>query len=117
MISKSNVAATSVQARLALGEKALNKLQREIFDVVLGYRRNGIANMTGADIRDAWEVVHAPARLDKGTVSARVGELIKLGRLVRSLDIRECRALKPENAPRSVARPVFVPSEHGCKTL
>lgn len=112
-----SIADTSVQARLALGEVAMNKLQREIFDVVLAYRRRGVADMTGAEIRDAWEVVHAPARLDKGNVSARLAELVKLGRLVRSQDIRACRAYRPEGVKPSMARPVSVSSEHAGRPL
>ena len=91
-----------------LSLQALNKLQQEIFDVLQAYRNKGVANMTGAEIRDAWEVVHAPARLDKGTVSARLAELVKLGRVARSPDIRACRAYRPEGVKPSTARPVFI---------
>ncbi|ABM37569.1 hypothetical protein [Polaromonas naphthalenivorans] len=102
---------TSAQALIDLGEVVLNKLQGEIFDLVLAHRRRGIADMTGAEIRDAWEVVHAPARLEKGTVSGRVRELITMGRLVRSPNKRECRGVKGDNAKVSGARPVSIAPE------
>lgn len=109
---------TSAQALHGLGEHRLNKLQQEIYDIVLAHSRKGVADMTGAEIREAWEVLHASARLDKSSVSARLNALVKLGRLARRPDSRECRAWRPEGVKASTAYPVFVPcSEHAGKQL
>lgn len=93
---------TSAQALAAFGLKKMAKQQHEIFDVVLGAQRNGAADMSLTEIRDAYERLHA-RRIDLNRVSARVSNLVAAGRLVRRQNTRPCTVSGQQ------IRPVFVP--------
>ena len=95
---------TSAQALADFGLKKMAKQQHEIFDVVLRAQRNGAADMSLTEIRDAYERLHA-RRIDLNRVSARVSDLVAAGRLHRRQDTRPC------SVSQRPIHPVFVPPE------
>lgn len=56
---------------------------QKVLDVALGLLRNGMPDVTRAEIQHAYNQLHAPARSD-GWISARVDMLIKQGRLIET---------------------------------
>ena len=78
--------------------------QRDIFDVVLGCQRNGMADMSLTEIRDTFERLHN-RRIDLNRVSARVSDLVAARRLVRREGTRVC-----SKSGRNI-HPVYVPAE------
>ena len=86
----------------ALGYKRLGQQMQEILDIVrLGHER-GAVNMSLTEIRDLYEATYQ-RRIDLGTVSGRVRNLVDAGRLVRTDDSRACSVSK------KIIRPVRMP--------
>lgn len=98
---------TSAQSLAAVGWRNVAHQQRDIFDVVLRAQRNGAADMSLTEIRDAYERHHA-RRIDLNRVSARVSDLVTARRLHRREDTRPCtvtqRNIHPVYVPESQAR-------------
>ncbi len=80
---------TSAQSLAAVSWRNVAHQQRDIFDVVLRAQRNGAADMSLTEIRDAYERHHA-RRIDLNRVSARVSDLVTARRLHRREDTRPC---------------------------
>lgn len=73
-------------SRAALGAISLTdqKTQlNEVFSVVLAAVRNGSQDISGREIVQAYEKQHIGARIDPGTVAARLNALVAAKRLVR----------------------------------
>lgn len=98
---------TSAASLQALGFKKMARQQQAIFDVVLGCQRNGMADMSLTEIRDAYERLHG-GRIDLNRVSARVSNLVAAERLTRRTDTRPCsvsgRPVHPVYVPPSQVR-------------
>lgn len=102
-----NTRATSAQALQQLGLPALTGQRRQIFDIVVGAQRNGIADLSLQEIRQRFEALHN-TRIDLSTISARVNNLCVAGWLVRLPASRACtvtgREVHPVRAPEKQAR-------------
>lgn len=81
---------TSAQALDAVGLRAMAGQRRKIFDIVVAAQRRGGRDMSMREIQRVYEANEC-RRIDIGTVSARVNNLIAAGWLHRSVDIsRPC---------------------------
>lgn len=80
---------TSAQALSGLGIRQLKGELDKIHDIVLAAARHGIDDMSGAEIQQRYELIYGK-RIDKGTVSARVKNLIDGSRLERCRIARIC---------------------------
>lgn len=83
---------TNVTSAQALGSIGIRQLKGEldkIHDIVLAAARHGIDDMSGAEIQQKYELIYSK-RIDKGTVSARVKNLIDSRRLERCRIARTC---------------------------
>lgn len=62
--------------------------QQLVLDVLIAAHRNKLGALTGGQIREQLELVHAPRRFDKGWVTARLDELRDKGAVERSEETR-----------------------------
>lgn len=98
------VADTSAQALDAMGLRAMAGQRRRVFDIVVIAQRGGARDLSLREIQARYERVHGQ-RIDVGTVSARVNNLVAAGWLHRRGDIRACGITGRE------VHPVFVPEK------
>lgn len=80
---------TSAQALDAIGLRKMAGQRRQVFDIVVGAQRNGASDLSLREIQRRYEGLHG-VRIDVGTVSARVHNLVAAGWLHRRGDIRAC---------------------------
>ena len=80
---------TSAQAYAGIGIRQLKGELDKIHDIVLAAARHGVDDMSGAEIQQRYELIYGK-RIDKGTVSARVKNLIDGRRLERCRIARPC---------------------------
>ena len=85
-----NTMDTSAQALNDLGLRKLKGELDKIYDIVLAAARHGISDMSGREIQARYEQLYSK-RIDSGTVSARVKNLVDGGRLYRCIMSRACR--------------------------
>lgn len=81
---------TSAQALNDLGLRALKGELDKIHDIVLAAARHGISDMSGREIQARYELLYGK-RIDSGTVSARLKNLVDGGRLQRCIMSRACQ--------------------------
>lgn len=81
---------TSAQALDAMGLRRMAGQRRKIFDIVVEAQRRGVQDMSLREIQGRYEYLE-DRRIDVGTVSARVNNLVAAGWLHRRSDIRPCR--------------------------
>lgn len=80
---------TSAQALDAMGLRRMAGQRRKIFDIVVAAQRRGVQDMSLREIQGRYECLEG-RRIDVGTVSARVNNLVAAGWLQRRSDIRPC---------------------------
>lgn len=80
---------TSAQALEQLGLRALNGQRLRIFELVVAAQRNGAQDLSLREIQQRYESRHG-VRIDVGTVSARVHNLVAAGWLLRVSATRPC---------------------------
>lgn len=81
---------TSAQALSDLGLRKLKGELDKIHDIVLAAARHGIDDMSGREIQQRYELIYGK-RIDSGTVSARVKNLVDGRRLQRRIMTRACQ--------------------------
>lgn len=81
---------TSAQALDAVGLRRMAGQRRKIFDIVVEAARAGVSDMSLREIQGRYEYLEGK-RIDAGTVSARVHNLLAAGWLHRRADVRDCR--------------------------
>ena len=99
--TSSSTSTTSHSSAQALGEIGLKNLKGEldkIHDIVLAAARNGIPDMSGREIQARYERIYGK-RIDSGTVSARVKNLIDANRLERCRITRTCNITNKDIHP------------------
>lgn len=74
---------SSAQALDALGNKGVGKRDSEIFNIVLGANRNGIADLSGREIQQRYEF-QTSRRIDTSTISGCISRLVCAKRLERT---------------------------------
>jgi hypothetical protein len=94
---------TSSASLKQMGLREMAAKQKEIFDVVLARQREGQADMSLTEIRDAFESRHG-RRIDLNRVSSRVSELVDAQRLERTQEPRAC------SISGRMVHPVYVPA-------
>ena len=80
---------TSAQALAAIGNKALAASCTRLLDICIAGQRNGAVDFSSREIQSLYEAQFSQ-RIEAGTISARVNELVASKRLVRSLVSRPC---------------------------
>lgn len=88
--------------------------QQLVLDVLLARQRHGATDTTDHEIREMLEQVHAPRRFDTGWVSARVSELLQVGRVQQSSERREDAQTRRNAATTgrtTLVRAVFIPAQ------
>lgn len=98
---------TSAVALQALGNVAHKTSLDKIFDICLAAQRNGADDLSGKEIQSKYELLYGQ-RIDAGTVSARVNNLVTAKRLERSRTARACavtgRDIYPVRVPATQVR-------------
>lgn len=92
MFQTSTDSTTSHTSAQSLGEIGLRQLKGEldkIHDIVLAAARHGVDDMSGREIQARYELIYGK-RIDSGTVSARVKNLVDGKRLERCRIARSC---------------------------
>ncbi len=80
---------TSAAALASIGNRALAASCTRLLDICIAGQRNGATDFSSREIQSLYETQFSQ-RIESGTVSARVNELVASGRLVRSLVSRPC---------------------------
>jgi len=94
---------TSAQGLASVGLSGQKNQADEVLDICTAAQRNGTKNLSLREIAKRWELLHG-TRIDVGTVSARVSNLVSASRLVRVLaDARPCtisgKTVQPVSVP------------------
>ena len=85
----SSTVITSANSLAGIGIRQLKGELDKIHDIVLTAARHGVDDMSGAEIQRSYELIYGK-RIDKGTVSARVKNLLDGHRLERCRCARAC---------------------------
>lgn len=91
-------AQSSAQALQALGQRKRKTQADVIHDICSLAQRSRAADISGGEIQELYERIHEK-RIDRGTVSARVNELVAAKRLERVAVKRMCSVTKSDICP------------------
>lgn len=101
---------TSARALGSLGNTGIKTSSDKVFDIVLAAQRNGADDLSGKEIQARYELLYGK-RIDSGTVSARVNNLVTAKRLERLTFSRACtvtgRDIYPVRVPAAQARLMY----------
>lgn len=105
--SVSTASQTSAQSLVQIGNAGKKTMCDKILDICIAAQRRGQVDFSGKEIQARYEAIHGK-RIESGTVSARVNELVTAKRLDRSDIARMCtvsaRDIYPVRVPATQAR-------------
>jgi hypothetical protein len=103
-LNRASTNQTSAQSLSNIGNAGIKSSADKVFDICLAAQRNGADDLSGKEIQARYELLHGK-RIDSGTVSARVNDLVTAKRLERLTFSRACtvsgRDIYPVRVPVS----------------
>lgn len=109
-LNQTSTSHSSAQALALLGNAKKKCLLDQIMDICLAAQRNGADDLSGKEIQAKYELIHGK-RIEAGTVSGRVNDLVSAKRLERLTFSRACaitsRDIYPVRVPAAQARLMY----------